>query len=495
MRLLLADDERNIRLVLADALQRNGYTVSACADGTEAIECLQNEAFDVLILDLDMPGADGLAVLKTARTFEKARACEKEADVIILTGKGTLEAAQKAVESSIVRFLTKPCSLDDLEIILKQIAENRTREKYDSMMSQFHHGNGERKLVGESEAMRRVYRLIDKIAPTESTVVILGDTGTGKELVARAIHDKSHRADKPFVAVNCGALPETLIESELFGHRKGSFTGADTNRTGLFEVANGGTLFLDEIGELPKGVQAKLLRFLESGEVRKVGENEAAICDVRVVCATHRNLEKMVQDGDFREDLRFRINTFEIHLPPLKDRKEDLPELILALTKRFHSNLTATDATVLFSREAYRLLLQYDYPGNVRQLANAIEHALVLSGDFPIQVADLPDMLRQGLPETDCLMIRKIEEKPTRPVIRKEAPGAESVLHSHRNPVQELMSFDPSVETSTLRDLEMKAIDAAMQRHGGNKSKVAEELGISLKTLYNKLNQSDKRSA
>jgi len=489
MKLLFADDERNIRSVLTEELQHLGHTVVSCADGNEALKILQNETFDVLLLDLDMPGTDGLTLL------EKARTLGSDADVIILTGKGTLEAAQRAIHSGIVEFLTKPYTIADLESILKQIAENRTdKQKYQTMMTQFHRESGERKLTGNSDAMQRVYRLIDKIAPTESTVVILGETGTGKELVARAIHEGSRRADKPFVAVNCGALPETLIESELFGHRKGSFTGADTNRTGLFEVANGGTLFLDEIGELPKGVQAKLLRFLESGEVRKVGDNEATVCNVRVVCATLRNLEEMVKEGHFREDLWFRINTFEIHLPLLKDRKEDLPELILALVKRFRHDLIETDAARLFTPEANHLLSQYDYPGNVRQLANVIEHALILSDHFPIQATDLPDMLRQESMETDRLSTRKMEEKPSRPILHKDVAAMETIV-THRNPVQELMSFDPSMEAATLRDLEMKAIDSALQRHNGNKSKAAEELGISLKTLYNKLNQSEKRSA
>ena len=490
MKLLLADDERNIRSVLTDELQHLGHTVVSCADGNEALQALHNGTFDVLILDHDMPGADGLTVLEKARTFGS------DADVIILTGKGTLEIAQRAVHFGIVEFLTKPYAIADLETILKRIAENRVaKQKYHAMMTQFHQDDGERKLTGHSEAMQKVYRLIDRIAPTESTIVILGDTGTGKELVARAIHDKSRRAGKPFVAVNCGALPESLIESELFGHKKGSFTGADANRTGLFEVANGGTLFLDEIGELPKGVQAKLLRFLESGEVRKVGDNEATICDVRVVCATLQNLETMVQKGEFREDLWFRINTFEIHLPPLKDRKEDLPELILALASRFRSDLTVTDATELFTPEAYHLLTNYDYPGNVRQLANAIEHALVLSDRFPIQAEDLPDMLRQDVPGANHLSLRKIEEKPSRPILHKEVVAVEPPALPPRSPMRELMSFDPSGETGTLRDMEMKAIESAMQRHDGNKSKAAEELGISLKTLYNKLNLSEKRSA
>jgi len=494
MRILLADDERNIRTVLTDELQRRGHAVVPCADGSEALQTLhhhaqQGEMFDVLLLDLDMPGADGLTVL------EQAKALGSNADVIILTGKGTLEAAKKAIHFGIVEFLTKPYAIADIEEILNRIAENRTaKQKYHTMMVQFQQGNGGRKLTGHSEAMQRVYRLIDRIAPTESTVLILGETGTGKELVAKAIHDGSRRADKPFVAVNCGALPETLIESELFGHRKGSFTGADTNRTGLFEVANGGTLFLDEIGELPKGVQAKLLRFLESGEVRKVGDNEAAVCDVRVVCATLRNLKSMIKEGDFREDLWFRINTFEIHLPPLKERMEDLPELILALVRRFRNDLTETDAAKLFTPDAYRLLKQYNYPGNVRQLANALEHALVLSDNFPIHADDLPGMFRQETLPAHPLPQRKMEEKPDRPVVIRDGTAAPESAAMQRDPAKELMSFDPS-EMPTLRDMEMQAIEKALHRHGGNKSKAAEELGISLKTLYNKLNQSDKRTA
>ena len=486
MRLLLTDDERNIRSVLTEELQLLGHTVVPCADGTEALHVLQTEVFDVLLLDLDIPGMDGLPLL------EKAKALGSDANVVILTSKEMPESAQCANRFGFIEFLTKPYAIADLEMVLNRIADNRSvNQKYHRMMAQFQQGGGKRTLTGHSEAMQRVYRLIDRIAPTESTVVILGDTGTGKELAARAVHGGSRRSDKPFVAVNCGALPETLIESELFGHKKGSFTGADTHRTGLFEVANGGTLFLDEIGELPKGVQAKLLRFLESGEVRRVGSNEATVCDVRVVCATLRKLETMVQAGEFREDLWFRINTFEIHLPPLKDRKEDLPELILTLVKRFRSDLMETDAAQLFTPEAYHLLLQYDYPGNVRQLANAIEHALILSDCFPIHIDDLPNAFRPEVPVMNHFTQRTMEEKPSRPVVTPSQPP----VAPHRNPVQDLMSFEPSPETATLRDLEMKAIESALHRHGGNKSKAAEELGISLKTLYNKLNQSEKRTA
>jgi two-component system NtrC family response regulator len=491
MKILFADDETVIREVLTEELTHLGHNVTPCVDGTEAMDAVNKASFDVLLLDLDMPGAGGLTVL------EHAKELGSDADVIILTGKGSLEIVQQAVHQGITEFLTKPCAVADLEKLLKSIGEKRElHKKCLGMMNQLRRVEGERKLVGNSDAMQKVYRLIDKIAPTESTVVILGETGTGKELVAHAIHDKSPRFGKPFIAVNCGALPETLIESELFGHRKGSFTGADSNRIGLFEVANGGTLFLDEIGELPKGVQAKLLRFLESGEVRKIGENTATVCDVRVVCATLRNLESMVKEGEFREDLWFRINTFEIHLPSLKERREDLPELITYLAQRFHRSDRKIQGELtierLFAPEACETLLQYDWPGNVRQLANTIEHALIISEQFPISADDLPQTLKpkgEADSQNPVRIARVLEKKPERPVISKAADSSVS------NPAAELLAFDPSIESTTLRDLEMKAIDAAMVRHGNNKAKVAEELGISLKTLYNKLNQSEKRSA
>ncbi len=247
--------------------------------------------------------------------------------------------------------------------------------------------------------MQRVRKLVAKVAPTHSTAIVLGETGTGKELVARSLHDQSARAEMQFVAINCGALPESLIESELFGHRRGAFTGADQNRVGLFEVADGGTLFLDEVGELPKAMQAKLLRVLESGEIRRVGENEAFKVDVRIVCATHRNLEQMVADGDFREDLMFRINTFEIRLPALRERVSDLPALARHLLKRHRPQLADDDPG--FTPEALQTLAEHPWPGNVRELANAIEHATILCDSGVIDVEHLPGKfgaLREKLP-------------------------------------------------------------------------------------------------
>ncbi|MBQ1455712.1 MAG: sigma-54-dependent Fis family transcriptional regulator, partial [Thermoguttaceae bacterium] len=410
--------------------------------------------FDVLLLDLDMPGAGGLEVVA------KAHELNPEAEAVILTGKGSLDTAVAALREGIFDYLSKPCLLADIDKVLQKIAEKKEiNNKLRAATNQLERIEGKRRLVGDSAGMKQVHRLIERIAPTDSGVVILGETGTGKELVAREIHEQSRRANKPFVAVNCGALPENLIESELFGHKKGSFTGADNHRIGLLEVANNGTLFLDEIGELPKQVQSKLLRFLESGEVRKIGENAATICDVRVICATLRNLEEMVERGDFREDLWFRINTFIIKLPPLRERVEDLPLLIDHLARR-SARMAIPEGAEIYTPEAMELLRRYEWPGNVRQLANVVEHSMILAGSLPIGPDALPSQFfGSGQPQRGT-----------------NAGGG----------LEELMAFDAG---KTLRDLEREAIIQAVNRNEGNKAKAAEELGISLKTLYNKLNQ------
>jgi two-component system NtrC family response regulator len=298
--------------------------------------------------------------------------------------------------------------------------------------------------------MERVLKLISKVAPTDSSVLIRGETGCGKELVARALHDSSLRAEQPMVAVNCGALPENLIESELFGHCRGAFTGADTARTGLFEVADGGTIFLDEIGELPLSMQAKLLRVLETGDIRRLGDNQTVNVNVRVVCATHRDLEQMVEEGTFREDLMFRINTFEIGVPALRERTEDIPVLARHLLRRHRSD-GSDDA--LFTDLAMQELQGHQWPGNVRELANVVEHAAILCESMPIGSEDLP---------------RHFGKRQLRKEIRDASP-------------------------MTLRELESLAIAKAVERHEGNKPAAAAELGVSLKTLYNKLNAAEER--
>jgi len=426
-------------------LPRMGHEVTVCPDGLTAVAALERNTYDCILVDLDMPGLGGIEVIARAKQFSP------DTEAIVLTGKSSLDSAVAALRHGTFDYLTKPCRLAELQAVLKRVAEKRElTNKYRALKQRLERIEGGSRLIGGSAAMGRVRALIAKVAPTHSTVLVVGETGTGKELVARALHDQSLRADMPFVPINCGALPENLIESELFGHRKGSFTGADEHRTGLFEVAHGGTLLLDEIGELPKAMQAKLLRFLESGEVRRVGENQAFTCDVRVLCATNRKLDEMVADERFREDLWFRINAFEIHLPALRERVEDVPELARHLATRLRPSLRPGDE--LFTPDALEILTDHGWPGNVRELANVIEHAMILCERLPIAPEHLP--LRFT----------------SRRLRAAAAPG-------NGNGGQ------------TLRDLQMQAIYDALDRTGGNKPKAAQELGISLKTLYNRLNQ------
>ena len=427
-------------------LPRLGHDVTVCPDGLTAVAALQRSTYDCLLVDLDMPGLGGIEVIARAKELSS------DTEAVVLTGKSSLETAIAALRHGAFDYLTKPCRLVELQAVLQRVAEKRElTNKYRALKQRLERLEGSSDLIGDSEAMRAVRALIAKVAPTDSTVVILGETGTGKELVARALHDQSLRASMPFVPINCGALPENLIESELFGHRKGSFTGADEHRVGLFQVANGGTLFLDEIGELAKAMQAKLLRFLESGEIRRVGENESLTCDVRVVCATHRRLDEMVAGNEFREDLWYRVNTFEIELPPLRDRMEDIPVLARHLAKRFCPTIRPDDE--VFTPEAMAVLTEHCWPGNVRELANVIEHAMILCERLPVSIEHLP--LRFATRRLRC-----------------PPPGAPANPAGH-----------------TLRDLEMQAIYDALDRCAGSKPKAAAELGISLKTLYNKLNQ------
>ena len=447
MKLLFADDEKSLQQLLGRELQRMGYEVTVCPDGLTAVAALEMNSFDCLLVDLDMPGMTGLEVIG------KAKEMSPDTDAIVMTGKSSLETAVEALRHGVFDYITKPCKLADLDRLLQRVAEKRElTNKYRALKRQLEQIEGKSTLVGESQGIQHVKKLIGKVAPTNSTVLVLGETGTGKELVARAVHDQSLRADMPYVAINCGALPESLIESELFGHRKGAFTGADEQRVGLFEVADGGTLFLDEIGELPMSMQSKLLRVLESGEVRRVGDNESFTVDVRVICATHKPLEEMVHEDQFREDLMFRINTFEINIPPLRERIEDIQELSRHLLGRLRFPAASKEKPI--SPEALELLQAHVWPGNVRELANVIEYATIL--------CDAPPILPEHLPQRfDARQLR--------------SPGTTVKMNG----------------PMTLREMEMQAIYAAIERHDGSKPKAAEELGVSLKTLYNKINQSE----
>ncbi len=311
-----------------------------------------------------------------------------------MTGHASQETAIEALRLGAFDYITKPCKLAEIEAVLLKVAEQRElKHKNLALESRVQQAEGPTVLVGKSPAMQGVHRLISTVAPTESTVLILGETGTGKELAARTLWQQSRRADMPFVPVNCGALAEHLVESELFGHVKGAFTGADRDHKGLFEVANGGTLFLDEVGELNKNIQVKLLRFLESGEIRRVGDTKPFKTEVRVLCATNRDLRKMIESDEFREDLFFRINTFEIRLPPLRERRSDIPDLAKHLLGRA-ARRPPEQVADLLTPEAVDVLLEHSWPGNVRELANVMEHAYILSGGGKITPEHLPHQLR-----------------------------------------------------------------------------------------------------
>src|SRR5437588_8157847 len=371
-------------------LPRLGHEVIVCPDGRAALKALEKSTFDAAILDLRMPGMTGIEVL------EHLKQVSPDTEAVVMTGHASTDTAISAMRLGAFDYITKPCKLAEIEAVLQKVAEKRTLKHQNlALQSRVEAAEGPTILVGRSPPMAGVHRLIGTVAPTDSTVLILGETGTGKELAARTLWQQSKRVDMPFVPVNCGALSENLVESELFGHRKGAFTGADRDHKGLFEVANGGTLFLDEVGELNKNIQVKLLRFLESGEIRRVGETEPFRTDVRILCATNRDLRQMIQKDEFREDLYFRINTFEIRLPALRERRPDIPDLARHLLARAAKRPVEQVANLL-TPDAIDTLLEYHWPGNVRELANVMEHAWILAGGGPSTTEHLPHHLRQG---------------------------------------------------------------------------------------------------
>ncbi len=459
MRILFADDEASIQELMRIELPRLGHEATVCPDGRTALAALERTSYDCVLVDLDMPGVGGMEVIA------RVRETSPDTEVVIITGKSSVETAIEAVRQGVCEYLTKPCRLAEIQAVLERVRQKRElTARLRALERRVRRAEGGTHIVGDSPALESVRRLVDRVAKSEAAVLVRGETGSGKELVARAIHEGSGRAAGPLVAVNCGALPEHLVESELFGHRKGAFTGADEHRAGLFEVADGGTVFLDEIGELPRSLQSRLLRVLESGEIRRVGDNHPVMVDVRLVCATHRPLEKMAQEGEFREDLLFRINTFEITVPPLRDRRDDIPALVDHFVRRGRPQTPPRAETI--DDASLGLLLAHDWPGNIRELANVIEHALVLCDDLPITAEHLPGRFRLLVPVAP--IIRRVEQEPV-DTLAAEAKTCD--------------------RPKTLREMEFDAIREGLERNAGNKPKTAEELGITLKTLYNKLHQ------
>jgi DNA-binding NtrC family response regulator len=431
--LLVVDDDEEYRQTLVHRLERRGFHVSEADNGSAALTQLECRQFAVVITDLMMPGISGLELL------EKLKAADPECEVIMLTGGATVETAVKAMKLGAYDYLTKPCSLTEFDAVVDRAVERRRLTQQNVRLKEvLIRSQPQSEMIGESPALKEVWRLIERAAPTDKAILIQGESGSGKELVARAIHRRSQRSDQPLVAINCAALPETLLESELFGHEKGSFTGAVAMKTGFFEVADGGTLFIDEIGEMPGSLQAKLLRVLEDGSMRRIGSVKERRVDVRLLAATNRNMAEEVKAGRFREDLYYRINVMSLHLPPLRERSGDIPLLV--------RHFLGPDWKI--EPEAMQALERYRWPGNVRQLINAVERAKILADDQEILVDDLP-------PEV-------LAENPA--VTAVEAPVSDELAALQRAHVLEILN-----------------------REKGNKARAARALGVNRRSLYRML--------
>jgi DNA-binding NtrC family response regulator len=384
-RILVVDDEAAMRESLRDWLMEDGYEVGVASSGQEAIAMAMDKTWEVILLDLKMPGMDGLATLQRLKEEE----VNTEAEILMMTAYATVDTAVEAMKQGAFDYLVKPFDPDEIEIQIKKIIlhkelvlENILLRKQLEEKSQYD------EIIGQSDAMQEIFELISRVAPTDSTILITGESGTGKELIAEAIHGNSDRCYKPFIAVHCGALPDSLLESELFGYERGAFTGAEHTKKGRFEMADGGTVFLDEIGDISFKTQVDLLRVLQSKAFRRLGGQDEIHVDVRILAATNRDLQQAIKENQFREDLYYRLNVISIRVPPLRERKEDIPMLVDAFIRR--NCLELNREPVKTTPSALKLLMDYDWPGNVRELENVIERALVIGRKDAIVVEDLP---------------------------------------------------------------------------------------------------------
>jgi two-component system response regulator HydG len=439
-KILIADDDAGMRKGLGGILRRAGYLVTEVPGGTEAADQLARDVFDVVITDLKMEPLSGLDVLRLVKQMNP------DLEVILMTAFGTIEAAVEAMKLGAFDFITKPFQKEEILLRVRNaLDKRRLKEEVHFLRTEARNTFGFEGIVGQSEKIRQVLSVLPRVAQTESTVLITGESGSGKELIAKAIHGASRRAHGPFVSVSCAALPEQLLENELFGHVKGAFTGALAARKGLLEEAHGGTFFLDEIGEAPVAIQAKLLRVLEDRTIRRLGDNRSIPVDVRITAATNRDLQEAVREKSFREDLFYRLNVITIHLPPLRERKEDIPLLarhFLALhCQRLQRDLSG------FSPAALKILTSQEYPGNIRELSNVVEQAVALAVGPMIEPHDLPEKLRT----------RETDEVPS-PVARLAAAEREVILE-------------------------------LLQTRGGNLGMVAQDLGISRTTLWRRIKE------
>jgi two-component system nitrogen regulation response regulator GlnG len=463
-RILVADDEESIRWVLSRALKKQGFTVDLAEDGKQALSMIRSNRYDLAVLDIKMPGLQGLELLtKVQEEFP-------ETLVIIMTAESTMENAVAAMKNGAYDYLTKPFDLDALDaIILKaqKAAEvsNQIGQLKEELQEQYSFG---RSIIGNSQPMQEVYKTLGRVASSDVTVLVTGESGTGKELIARAIHFNSPRLGKPFIAINCAAIPRELLENELFGHERGAFTGATDRKAGKFEQANGGTLFLDEIGDMPLELQAKLLRVLQEKEITRTGGSQTMQVDVRIVAATNQNIAELVEEKKFREDLFYRLNVVPISLPSLQQRKDDIPALVEFFLQRVQEDLGIS--SIECSKEAISLFKRHSWPGNVRELENVIKRAALLSPNHVLMPADFPGLLGgQGSKNQDesleALVARKLENSLAQMDLQELDNLYEMVLHQVERPL----------------------INIILQQTRGNQVRTAEILGINRNTLRKKI--------
>jgi DNA-binding NtrC family response regulator len=479
-KVLLIDDEVTMVQMVTELLRREGHEVFPFSSYNAAIETLEAQCPELVITDLylDKTRTHGLEIL------QKARALNPPSTVIVITAYATIETAVDAMKKGAFDYLEKPFKVDDLRLCIQRalsyndaVSENIYLRKQLKKKYQFN------QLIGNSPMIQDVFKLIERVADTDSTILILGESGTGKELVARALHFNSRRQFAPFVPINCSALPENLLESELFGHCKGAFTGAINDKKGLFQEADGGTIFLDEIASMPPVLQSRLLRVLQEKEVRRVGDNVAVSVNVRVLAATNEPLEKKLKDGTFREDLYYRLNVIPINLPSLRERREDVPVLAM----HFLRNKVNPRSGKLYgiSRKALDLLSSHDWPGNVRELENAIERAFALCEESTIRVADLPPVLRRYATAEGAEDL--VETPPARP----ESGGGLTVGGGASATPAPSFSQAVGPLRDYMREQELGYVNRALAQTGGDKEKAAEVLGVSVATLYRKLAEED----
>lgn len=438
-KILVVDDQRNMRATLSMLLRSNGYEVDEADSGEKGQEMGAAGAYDLVLTDLRMDKSDGIAVLRVIKQHQPLT------EVIVMTAYGTIESAVEAMRLGASDYIQKPFAEEELLLRVARGIENRKRNgQYQLLTEEFKEKYHFENIIGRSQSMRNVLHRVGRVAPTDAIVLITGESGTGKELIARAVHANSRRADKPFVTVNCAAISETLLESELFGHARGSFTGAVTARKGLFEEADGGTFFFDEIAETTMSFQAKLLRAIQEGEVRRIGENKPITTDIRVIAATNVDLVEAVKEKRFRQDLYYRLNVARFNLPPLRERREDIPLLVTYFLDKFNRKLGFHPGARL-AEDVMSQVVQYDFPGNIRELENMVEQAVAFSGGGLIGVDDI-------VPQ----------------VPRKKASAGRTLA-------------------DIVDDAEREAIEGALAAHDRNRERAAEALGISPTTLWRKM--------